>query len=132
MSHQLENGMPNQRALARALVVVMKPGVGLRVKPTEISSLAGVDVSHLSRTIDAAGGVLRPLFDTTEDRLEKKHATLSAAGAHVPPLSHYYRAHADDDKLDALARELAASPLVIGAYVKPAATVGGLNDMMPK
>src|SRR5438105_7132918 len=48
---RLENGMPNQRTLARELVVVMKPGVGLRVKPTEISSLAGVDVSHLSQTI---------------------------------------------------------------------------------
>src|SRR5438105_11729011 len=115
--------MPNQRTLARELVVMMKPDVGLRAKATGIASLAGVDVSHLSQTIDSAGAVLRPLFDTTEDRLEKAHAALSAAGVQVPPLSHYYRAHADDDKLDALARALAASPIVIGAYVKPAATV---------
>src|SRR5438105_6860993 len=124
--------MPNQRTLARELVVVMKPGVGLRVKATEISSLAGADVSQLSQPIDAAGAVLRPLFDTTEDRLEKAHAALSARGLQVPTLSHYYRVHADDGKLDALARTLGASPLVIGAYVKPAATPAGLNDMAPK
>ena len=124
--------MPNQRTLARELVVMMKPDVGLRAKAAGIASLAGVDVSHLSQTIDAAGALLRPLFDTTEDRLEKAHATLAAAGIQVPALSHYYRVHADDGKLDALAHALAASPLVMAAYVKPAATLAGLNDMTPK
>jgi Subtilase family/Repeat of unknown function (DUF5648) len=50
----------------------------------------------------------------------------------VPPLAHYYRAHAADDKLDALAKTLAASPLIAAAYVKPAAALAGLNDMVPK
>src|SRR2546430_14283178 len=116
--------MPNPRTLARELVVMMKPDVGLRAKATGIASLAGVDVSHLSQTITAAGALLRPLFDSTEDRLEKAHATLSAAGIRVPTLSHYYRVHADDDKLDALAPALAASPHVIAAYRSEERRVG--------
>src|SRR5437764_15399070 len=122
--------MPN--ALPRELVVMMKPEVRLRADAPGIESLAGADVAHLSRAIDAAGAKLHPLLDASEDRLEKRHATLAAAGVHAPPLSHYYRAHAADDKLDALATALAASPLVSAAYVKPAAALGGLNDMAAK
>ena len=33
--------MPNQRTLARELVVMMKPDVGLRAKAAGIASLAG-------------------------------------------------------------------------------------------
>src|SRR5947199_10101236 len=106
--------MPNQRTLARELVVMMKPDVGLRAKAAGIASLSGVDVSHLSQTIDAAGALLRPLFDTSEDRLGKAYASLAAAGIQVPALSHYYRVHADDCELDALAHGVAASPLVFG------------------
>ena len=123
--------MPN--ALPRELVVVMKPEVRLRVRPRKIESLAGADVSPLARAIDAVGGALRPLLDVSEDRLEKTHATLAEAGIHVPPLSHYYRAHAPDGQLDAMREALAALPLVSAAYVKPPASIGGgLNDMAPR
>src|SRR2546421_644376 len=123
--------MPNP-TLTRELVVVMKPDAGLRASTTAITSTAGADVSQLSQTLAALGAILRPLFDTSEDRLERAHATLRASGINAPRLSHYYRAHADDAKLDALALALRASPLVQGAYVKPAATVPGVNDMAPK
>ena len=119
-------------ALPRELVVVMKPEVRLRAHATQIESLAGADVSHFAKAIDAAGAKLRPLLDASEERLEKTHTALAAAGIHAPPLVHYYRAHAADDKLDALAIALAQSPLVSAAYVKPAAALAGLNDMVPK
>ena len=124
--------MPNPRSLPRELVIMMKPEVRLRAGATGMESLAGADVSPLVSLFDAAGAKVKPLLDATEDRLERTHAALAATGVHVPPLAHYYRAHAADDKLDALAAALAASPLVSAAYVKPAAALAGLNDMAAK
>src|SRR3989442_16024323 len=88
--------MPN--ALPRELVVMMKPEVRLRAHAPGIESLAGADVAHLSRAIDAAGARLHPLLDASEERLEKIHAPLAAAGVHLPPPSPYYRAPAADDQ----------------------------------
>src|SRR5207248_11464635 len=127
-----ENRMPNPRSLPRELVIMMKPEVRLRAGATGMESLAGADVSSLVSLFDAACARIKPLLDATEDRLERTHAALAATGVHVPPLAHYYRAHAGDDKLDALAAALAASPLVSAAYVKPAAALAGLNDMAAK
>src|SRR4051794_36581634 len=99
--------MPNRHSLPRELVIMMKPDIRLRAGETRIESLAGADVSPLASAIDAAGAKLKPLLDSAEDRLERTHARLAAAGVRTPPLAHYYRAHADDDKLDALAATLA-------------------------
>jgi hypothetical protein len=119
--------MPTQDKPARELVVVLKREARLRANAAGIESLAGVDVAPLQQALDTAGARMQPLFDANEERLEKAAAALSA-----PPLHRYYRVLASDDVLDALASQLAASPLVEAAYVKPLAKPAALNDMQPK
>jgi hypothetical protein len=75
---------------------------------------------------------MRPLFGESEDGLERTKSALASEGAHVPPLSHYYRVDVEDHKLDDLAADVARSPHVKASYVKPAAALAGLNDMQPK
>jgi hypothetical protein len=119
-------------AHARELVVVVKPDVRLRASSAGLKSLAGADVAALHDTLQNHGAALRPAFGASEDRLLQVREALAAAGADVPSLAHYYRAHADDARLDALAAELRRSPHVQSAYVKPPARASALNDMQPK
>src|SRR5882757_8972278 len=100
---------------SRELVIVARPETQLRVTTRGVESKAGADVTHLTRVLHGGGAVMRPLFDADEDRLEHAAATMTAAGVAVPHLAHYYRVHAADDKLDALAAALAASPLLHAA-----------------
>lgn len=116
----------------RELVVVVDPAVRLRASATGLKSLAGLDVSSLYSAISAAGGAIRPLFGASEDELDQTKATLSVKGALVPALSHYYAIDAQDERLEAIAAEVTRSPVVTAAYVKPAASLAGLNDMQPK
>jgi hypothetical protein len=116
----------------RELIVVVAPEVELRATATGLRSLVGADVASLHRVVDGAQAAMRPLFGVSEDRVLHAAATLAAAGACVPHLAHYYRVHADDAQLDALAHDLRQLPHVRSAYVKPAAEPAGLNDMQPK
>jgi hypothetical protein len=123
--------MPPSEAPLRELVVVVKPDVRLRAAVSGITSLGGADVAPLRRALAAAGARMQPLFDASEDRLERaaRDATSAAAGL---ALSRYYRVLAPDAALDALAAQLGRSPLVEAAYVKPVPRPAGLNDMQPK
>ncbi|MEP6679229.1 MAG: S8 family serine peptidase [Betaproteobacteria bacterium] len=125
----MESAMPDH---LRELVVVVQPELRLRVMTEGLKSLTGAGVGALQRAVDAAGAAMRPLFGASEDRLEQAKTALAATGARVPPLSHYYRVHADDARLDALAAELGRMPEVLSAYVKPATLPASINDMQPK
>jgi len=114
----------------RELIVVAKPEASLRASASGVKSLAGEEVTALSRTLEAAGAVMRPLFGATEEKLAVASGKMKSAGVHVPPLWNYYRVHAADERLDALADALAALPQVGAAYVKPPVYPADLNDMV--
>jgi hypothetical protein len=129
----------------RELIVIAKPEAGLRAAPEAVRSVAGADIAPLAHLLLSENIGIRPLFGSTEDRLKQEAASLAAApragGGAVPDLSVYYRVHAPDDRLDALAEMFRSQPLVAGAYVKPPAEPPqmtaalaprlGLNDMVP-
>jgi len=124
--------MPIRTTPGRELIVVARPEAALRASPSGVKSLAGHDVAHLTDALQAANASMVPLFGATEERLTAKTTKLKAAGIDVPQLSKYYRVHAADDRLDALADALAASAHVIGAYVKPPVYPPQLNEMVAK
>jgi hypothetical protein len=91
------------------------------------------DIGSLAALVSAQGGVLRPLFGLTPDRLQAKSPP-SAAGFAVPTrhLSRYYRVHAPDERLEALATAVRRHRAVETVYIKPSpepAVV--LNPMQP-
>lgn len=105
----------------RELVVVVEPEVRLRATPEGISSQAEADIRPLADLLAQEGVALEPLFGVSEERLEWQATRLSAqADQAIPDLTPYYRVRADDERLDALAPQLAELPGVAGAYVKPA------------
>jgi hypothetical protein len=123
--------MPDPSPQPRQLVVVVRRHVRLRATTAGIAAQGGADLADLTRTLAAAGARMAPLFDSSEERLERAESAAAARNADIP-LSRYYRVYAPDAALDALAAKLAALPLVEGAYVKPSPRPAGLNDMQPK
>lgn len=113
-------GRASNQASERLLVVIAEPGAALRAGQTRVESAAGMDTRELNRVLDRATGHMLPLFGDTEERLAAKVAAASAMGeAPAPDLHLYYTIDAPADKLDELAEELAALPMVAGAYVTP-------------
>lgn len=112
----------------RELIVVTRPGTGLRVDDAEATADKG-DAAPLTELLSAEGASMQPLFGS--DRT-------SAPGADTGALERYYHVEAPDDRLDELAESLAALELVESAYVKPPAEPAAiavaarqLNDMAP-
>ena len=124
-------GIPRQREL----IVVAKPGLGLRATREGVASLTGADVSPLTDLLASEGLTLKPLFGVSEERLQARAASLAAeTGADVPDLSVYYRVEAPDERLDDLAHHLQQTDGIEAAYVKPPAEPAQfrLNDMAPQ
>ena len=106
----------------RELVVIMAADAGVRVTPEGVSSATGGDLSTLASVIVEERLDLEPLFGVPEERQIARAAELTAAGAaDVPDLAVYYRARAEDARLDEIADRLRQLPEVDAAYVKPGA-----------
>jgi hypothetical protein len=104
----------------RELVVVADREARLRASEEGVSSLAGAETTPLNDFLAEEGIILEPLFGISEDHLQYNAAWVTSQNAQrVPDLTPYYRVRAEDDRLEALAPELAALPGVEGAYVKP-------------
>jgi len=104
----------------RELVVMASPSAGLRARADGLASVSGADTSDLAAVLARHDASLDPLFGASEERVQASVAGLPADDD-LPDLSAFYRVSAPDDRLDALADELAADALVEAAYVKPPA-----------
>ena len=114
------NGTPSRLPSERVLVMIAKPEVGLRARPTGVASAVSADVGDLNGVLRQGGARIRPLFGDTEERLQARTAAMPAAeAAETPELHLYYWVEAPDEKLDELAQRLASLPMVAGAYVTP-------------
>lgn len=117
---------------ARELIVVAKSGAELRVTREGIASTKGVDTTPLAEVLTSEGAVLRPLFGVSENRLRDEAVSKKAPTmAEGPDLAVYYKVEAPDERLDSLAERLRRLDVVDAAYVKPAAELPRLNDMLP-
>lgn len=103
----------------RELIVIASPSAGMRASANAVASVVGADVSGLAGLLAAEGVSLTPLFGASEERV--LHSASLVPGAAGAELASYYRVHAEDGRLDALARKFAQQPQVEAAYVKPAA-----------
>ncbi len=113
-------------ASRRELVVVSKPGAGLRARASGVTSVAGADTKSLDALLKSYNAAMHPLFGLTEDRLRAQQQAIAPTaeepGATIelePDLSLFYRVAADESRLQELADQLLAQGLVDGAYVKP-------------
>jgi hypothetical protein len=115
------------------LIVIVRPEVGLRASAVGVTARAA-DISPLADALASANARLRPLFGTSEDRLQSERATTAAVtGVEPPDLSVYYRVEAPAADLERLAERLRATGAVHAAYVKPPAELPqALNDMLPR
>lgn len=106
----------------RELVVLSRPGAGLRASSAGVASVAEADVRGLQELLAEAGAIMVPLFGVQEEAMTILAASFADADpADIPPLAEYYRVLADDEKLDDLAGRLAGLEEVEAAFVKPPA-----------
>lgn len=103
---------------ARQLIVVTKAHAGLRAAGPALTSVTGAKVGDLNSLLRSSGASMTPLFGA-EDRVLAKMAVAPAAAAAASGLTSFYQVHAEDGKLDKLARDLLRQDLVDGAFVRP-------------
>jgi hypothetical protein len=104
---------------ASELIVVARLEAGLRVEAEGLSATE-TDVDRLTDVLEAANARIRPLFGTSAERVRAAPSAPAAAPeVQAPDLSVYYRVEADEEQLEALARQLAEDDAVEAAYVKP-------------
>lgn len=110
------------QAAPRMLVMIGERDAALRGVGAHVVSAAGTDISGVNETLTAANAQVSPLFGDTEDRLiaRRYSAPTSEEAGEEPELELFYAVTAPEDRLDALAAELAQKPGVAGAYVSPA------------
>jgi hypothetical protein len=104
----------------RELIVVARAEAGLRARGTDVSSATGADVGALSLILGDAGARMEPLFGASEAQV-RTLGTVPAGEAGEIDLALFYRVHADDGRLDDLARVMGVQDAIEAAYVKPAA-----------
>jgi hypothetical protein len=104
---------------SRELIVVAKPGAGIRATPEGVRSVGSADAGSLQGILARANVTLTPLFGVGEEQLQREAAADGARGS-VPDLSVYYHVDAPDADLDRLAAELREHDAIEAAYVKPA------------
>lgn len=123
---------PDGLVSQRELIVIAKRAVGLRATKEKMFSTAGADIGPLEDLLTSEGVTLRPLFGVSEQRIRDRVTALTAeTGEELPDLSVYYAVDAPDERLDELAEQLRKNDAVEAAYVKPAAELPLLNEMVP-
>lgn len=123
---------PDGPVSQRELIVIAKRAVGLRATKEKMFSAAGADIGPLENILTTEGVTMRPLFGVSEERIRDRVTALTAeTGEELPDLSVYYAVDAPDERLDELAEQLRKTDAVEAAYVKPAAELPLLNEMVP-
>lgn len=116
--------------MAKTVVVIASPRVGLRSAGPSLASATDEDVTEIERIVASVGGRLELLFGETESRLIARAASLRSAGAavSVPALETFYTLTVPDDhRAEQVAAELAKAAGVDGAYVQPEAFLAVLG-----
>ncbi len=134
-ANTVESPMPLRSGGRAELVVIARPDAGLRARAAGVESTAA-DATTLQARLAAHGASLRPLFGLSEDRLRAQRESVApAAGVsneELPDLSVFYRVDAAEERLEELAAQLRADPLVEAAYVKPAGEAPQLTILPPE
>src|SRR5437762_1260656 len=112
---------PSRIAGSPELVVVTRRQAAFRASAGRFLSVAGENVSSLSRLLNQHKARMVPIFGPTEERVVARTAALAeAAQAQMEDLSVFYRVDAPAERLHELRAQLATSDLVEAAFVKPA------------
>ncbi|HVG34295.1 MAG TPA: S8 family serine peptidase [Pyrinomonadaceae bacterium] len=106
----------------RALVLVVDPKAGLRVREGNVISIEeGVDVVPLRDLLNEEQAAIRPLYGVSEEWLKHRTSSTKAlmgVGQRLD-LSIFYKVTCPDDKLKSLADRLRKLSIVQSAYIKP-------------
>lgn len=127
--------LPDPPRGQRELICITERDAGVEITPATAYSTAGVDVAPLAAIAAAPDVTFRPLFSTALRSAAMAPGAARAGGADEAPrdgelladMSRCYHVEAAENRLDALARELAALPGVEAAYVKPAAELAAVR-----
>ena len=111
------------------LIVIARPAAGLRVSQTGVTSIAAVDVSGINDLFTGEGISLTPLFGSSEERILAAATREPAYGG--PDLSVYYRVEAPPEQFNSIMEQLRQHEAITAVFVKPAAELPLINDMMP-
>ncbi len=115
----------------RELIVIARSDTELRASPQGVASATGVDVSSLSKLLDAEGVSMEPLFGLSEERIDSRAASLAAEPTSESGdfrLSQFYNVVAPEEQLDSLCLKLQQNELVECAYVKPPAELAAITE----
>lgn len=125
--------MAEKLTMAPELIVIAKPGAGLRARagePGTMESIAGADVSSLNKLLKNVP--VTPLFGVSEDRLQAAAAAEAAStGVQLPDLSVFYKVDVAPEKAADLLAKLRDHEAIEAAYLKPPAEPAQLNTMAP-
>lgn len=122
---------PAEPGIPPELVVMTRPQAALRASAGRFVSTAGENVSDIQRLLSRHQGVMIPLFGPTEERVMSRLAAEGAtAQAPMEDLSVFYRVDAPAERLEELREQLSASELIEAAFLKPAAELPRINDMV--
>jgi hypothetical protein len=102
----------------RELIVITKSDAHVRVEGDRLASPAGASVADIQSILDAEGARMEPLFggDVGEAETLMPDAEVPGEG-----FGAFFRVHAPENRLEALAAQLRQLETVDGAYVKPPA-----------
>ncbi|WP_367106743.1 S8 family peptidase [uncultured Psychrobacter sp.] len=105
-------------------VVIMQPDASLRASDGRLETASAEPVSDIKKLLDKYQASMRPMFGSTEERIERELLAESAEGVvdmPMPQLSRFYKLEVDDSRAQEAAAALAKLSQVEAAYVKPGA-----------
>jgi Subtilase family len=110
------------------LIVITRSEAKVRVEDDQVASLTGEPVADIQDVLEAGGARIEPLFGA-----EAGETAEFAPSADVPEAGFgtFFRVHAPEDRLEALAEQLRGLEIVDGAYVKPPAEPASITLERP-
>lgn len=113
------------------LIVVTHSDIELRASPQGVASASNIDVSPLSKLLDAEGVSMEPLFGLSEEHIDSRAASQAAEPTSESGdyrLSQFYNIVAPEEQLDSLCSKLQKNELVECAYIKPPAELAAITE----
>ncbi|WP_437960339.1 S8 family serine peptidase [Sorangium sp. So ce119] len=107
----------------RELVVVTRTEAQLFTTTAAFEAAPGVDTAPLAGLLAREEASIRPLFGVPRAASALARAAPASTRAHDHGLDRFHHVYAPDHRLDGLARQLRALPIVEAAYVRPGAEV---------